>query len=278
MKRRTLLTGLGFLASGSGAVATSAAVANSVQSASELSVVVDERLEIRAGQAFTDDGSVKSGYEDQYVSYDSNPNFFDSQNDTLADIDRSELPAAAVNARNKNINQDVKLQSAFRLRRNSDTFLFEDILEVVNYGGSSESIGIAYDRTDGTYDPNGQYGEAVNFDSASENTLTAHDVRTVYNFQVPNRFTGASNPIKISPAVGTQTPDSSNDEPKNFFEVDSGQTLQLDLLIDLSPYGGFASIDPRTGIESAIDKSPSFTGTIDTIDLLDAITVKIDNG
>ena len=92
MKRRTLLAGLGTVASGSGAIATSAAIANTVQTASEMNIVVDEQLRVRAGQAFTDDGDVKDEYADQYIPYGSNESFFDEQNDVLDDISKDELP------------------------------------------------------------------------------------------------------------------------------------------------------------------------------------------
>lgn len=276
MKRRTALFGLGLLASGSGAIATSAAVANSVQTTSQLSLVVDERLEVRAGQAFTDDGSVKSEYTDQYVPYESNQSFFNEQDDVLADIDKVELPVATVNSREQYINGDVEIQTAISLDMVSETFTFEDILEVENYGGEKKAVSISYDRNDTAYDPNGQYGEEVNLESPSNGKLTAHDVRHVYSFQVPSRFISTSTaPNQISPGVGDGQPDSSNDEPEESYIVDPGQTVQLNLKIDLSEYA--FTIEPRQGIESAIDKSPSFSGTVDTVDMLDAITVNADN-
>ena len=276
MKRRTALFGLGVLASGSGAIATSAAVANSVQTASKLSIVVDERIEVRAGQAFNDDGSIKnkSKYTSRYVPYDTNSSFFDEQNDVLADIERENLPVATVNSRDKNVNGNVKIQTAIPLDIGTNTFLFEDILELENYGGSKQSVGISYDRSDTTYGPNGQYGEDVNVgDTASDNKLTAHDVRAVFSFQVPERFrTNNSSPQKISPAEINNQGD--NDDPESTYDITSGQTVQLNLRVDFSTYGNFVSFDPRKGIESGINKSPSFSGTVDTVDLLDAITVK----
>jgi hypothetical protein len=273
MKRRTLLAGIGSLASGSGAIATSAAIANTVQPTSQLNIVVDEQLRVRAGQAFSDDGSVKQEYADQYVPYDTNQSFFDEQDDVLDNISTGDLPVATVNGRDKNINGDVTVQAAINVDRDADTFTFEDILEIENYGGSSKSVGVSYDRDDTTYDPNGQYGEDVNVgDSASEDKLTAHDVRAVYNIQVPDRFTQTDGPIKISPAAADE-----DDTPANYYSIDPTQTLQIDLQIDLSPYGNFVTFDPREGIQSAVDKSPTFSGTIETVDLLDAISVQIDD-
>ena len=276
MKRRNALMALGALASGSGAVATTASIVNSVESTSEIGLVVNERLEARAGTAFNDDGSVKSPYSGDYVKYDSNQNFFNDSNDTLDDIDESEPPVATVSARETDVNGDVKMQVAFPLDMVSDTFTFENILEIENYGGESQSIGIRYDRTDSTYDPNGQYGEDATNTSPGTNTLTYHDIRWVYKFMIPDKFTPTTGPTLISPNYQSSSPSPSNDDPANYFSVNSGQTLQLDLKIDLDEYS-FLSIDPRVSIESEVDKSPSFTGTIDLVSMLDAITIETDD-
>jgi hypothetical protein len=267
---------LGALATGSGAVSTTASIVNSVEPTSEMSLVVNERVEGRAGAAFNDDGSVKSAYDDQYVQYDSNQSFFDESTDTLDDIDKSEPPVATVSPRDTDVNEDVKIQVAFPLDMESDTYTFENILEIENYGGESQSIGIRYDRTDATYDPNGQYGEDATNTSPDENTLTYHDIRWVYKFVVPDRFTQTNGSTLISPNYQSSSPSPSNDDPDDYFSVDSGQTLQLDLKIDLNEYS-FVNIDPRVSIESEVDKSPSFTGTTDLVNLLDAITIETDD-
>ncbi|WP_133304615.1 hypothetical protein [Halonotius aquaticus] len=278
MKRRNALLGLGALATGSGAISTTASIVNSIETTSELGIVVRPRVEVRAGKAFNDDGSVKSRYQSHYLPYDSNSSFFDDTSDTLDNIDKSELPVATVNRRDQYVNENVKLQVAFDLRRDSDTFRFENILEVENYGGESQKIGIAYDRTDTTYDPNGQYGEQVTLGGSVDNSdLTGHDVRWVYSFIVPDRFTDTG-PTKISPAYNDSDSDDGMDDPNRYFSLGPGETVQLDLKINLGNYLRILSnpIDPRKGIESQIDKTPSFAGTTDLVEMLDAITIQTD--
>lgn len=85
MKRRSALIGLGSLAFGSGAVFSSATFTNSVGPSSDMRVVVAEDLEVRAGQAFNDDGIINTSNGDitpsNYVEYASNTDFFDPSSD-----------------------------------------------------------------------------------------------------------------------------------------------------------------------------------------------------
>lgn len=272
MKRRTLLAGIGAAASGSGAIATSAAVANSVQTTSQLSIVVDERLEVRAGKAFNDDGSVKneSKYTDQYVPYDENSSFFDEQDDVLADIKKDEIPIATVNRRDENTNDDVKIQTAISIDNNTDTFQFENILEIENYGGTRQDIGISYDRTDSTYDPNGQYGEDIDLNAgAGDTTVSTHDAQSIYRFVINNdSFTN----YRISP----DQENGDSDEPTNYYVLDPGNMIQIDLNINLEPYFS-GLVDPKENIESASETTPTFQGSTDTVDLLDAISIVRDS-
>jgi hypothetical protein len=271
MKRRTLLAGIGALASGSGAVATSAAIANSVQTTSQLSVVVDERLEVRAGQAFNDDGTVKPSYTDRYVPYENNSSFFNDSSGGLVDIDQSDVPVATVNRRDNNQNQDVEIQTAISIENDLDTPIFEDILEIENYGGTEYEIGISYDRDDSQYDPNGQYGSDVVVGGDYTTELTEADVQSVYRFLGPDD-------TQISPDWFTVT-----DDPNSYITLGSGETKQLHLQIDLTTYGENVrspSNDPKEDISNAADTTPTFQGTSDTVDMLDAITVtkKSDSG
>jgi hypothetical protein len=126
--RRSTVLGLGMLATGSGAALTSVAFNNSVNASSDMRVVVDKRLEVRAGQAFNDDGKINanSGNTNQsnYVEYASNESFFeDSSNpnpdpEELVDIDSNDLPVATVNRRDQNVNRMSKsrlLSTSIRL-------------------------------------------------------------------------------------------------------------------------------------------------------------------
>jgi len=268
MKRRTLLAGLGAVASGSGAIATSAAVANSVQTASQLSIVVDERLEVRAGKAFNDDGSVKKSEDnyDNYVPYDGNNSFFTDQSGGLDDINKSDAPVATVNRRDGNINDGIRIQTAISVENGKETPVFEDILEVENYGGKTSEVGIAYDPDDSQYDPNGQYGSDVVVNGDPQTELTDTDVQSVYRFFGPDGL--------ISPDWSTES-----DEPEwgnqDYMTLAPGETKQIELRINLTPYLDIigSGIDPTEHISEAADTTPTFQGTLDTVAMLDAITV-----
>gem|GEM_PF-6761992 len=110
--------------------------------------------------------------------------------------------------------------------------------------------------------------------------LTGHDVRSVYKFEVPDTFTNTGSSAQISPTYNDSDTDNSSDDPANYFQIESGETIQLDLKIDLTKYavipGVFNGIDPRESIESEINKDPSFTSKIDLVEMLDAITVQTD--
>ena len=59
MKRRTLLGGLGVLATGSGAISTAASLTDTVDASADIRVIHPQDMELRAGVAFRDDGSVR---------------------------------------------------------------------------------------------------------------------------------------------------------------------------------------------------------------------------
>ena len=66
-----MLAGTGMLLTGSGIIGTSAAFRNSVTATiTDFRVISTEQLEVRAGPAFNDDGSVRSEYTDRYVAYE----------------------------------------------------------------------------------------------------------------------------------------------------------------------------------------------------------------
>ena len=280
MKRRTALIGLGSLATGSGAVLTSAAFSDSVGASSDMRVVVAKGLEVRAGQAFKDDGTINKSNgdidEDNYVKYASKPNFFDLSSDPdpqgLDDIDSDDLPVATVNRRDQNVNGDVKIQVAVNVDTNS--VRFTDILEIENKGTSSVDVGISYDRQGGLGPGAGQYGNDVNVGGDVLNEITAQTVQHIYRFMGFGGGTfGPSD--RISPDEANP-PGDGPDDPNTVATIPPGSTMPVDLKIELGTLFGF--IDVQSQIESAaagLTGSNPFQPKRDTVDLLDAITVGV---
>jgi hypothetical protein len=257
MKRRAMLAGTGMLLTGSGIIGTSAAFGDSVTAASDFGVITARNLRVRAGQAFAADGSVNEGYEDRFVAYEETTDsmFFDNAGG-LNNISKEDIPVATVNPRDENNNDDLVLENAISLE--SDGVVFEDILEIENRGTSTENVGISYDR-----DKN-QYGDDVNV-GGGDDTLNDLDVQSVYRF-VDN------NGNRISPDQDTLG--SSVDDPATFVEIEPNEIHPIDLKIDFSEYGNrFVDGTPKDNILQAAQLGGPFEGSIDTVDLLDSITV-----
>lgn len=113
-RRRRLLTGLGTLAFGSGATLTAGSFNNSTQSASDMRVVVAENLEVRAGPAFNDDGSIDTSNSnidtDLYIDPRDTGNsvgkdFYDGS-DLGPVFDDRDPPLATVSARGDGVSDD----------------------------------------------------------------------------------------------------------------------------------------------------------------------------
>jgi hypothetical protein len=267
-RRRRLLTGLGTLAFGSGATLTAGSFNNSTQSASDMRVVVAENLEVRAGQAFNNDGTIKSNHPDSngnpnnFVKYASNSSFFDAgPSGGLEDIDTDDLPVATVNRRDQNVNEDVKIQVATDVDTTSVTF--HDILEIVNNGTDSVKVGISYDRDDN------QYGDDVNVGGSPQSDITQQTVQHVYRFIGHGDGTFGSG--RISPNQSSQ-----NDDPANVAQIDPGGTIPIDLKIDLSDMFDYINVKDNIKDHANPTGNP-FQGRVDTVDMLDELTVGVED-
>ncbi|ERH06249.1 MAG: hypothetical protein J07HN4v3_01861 [Halonotius sp. J07HN4] len=277
MKRRTLLAGIGTIASGSGAIATSAAIAGTADASSSITAIVNETLEVKAGAAFNDDGTVRSSYEDQYVPYPSNDSFFQDGSDPLDDISRDDAPVATVSPRDTTVNNELEMKVALSIENSTDTFLFEDFLRIENNGGDQKDVAIRYDRDNKAYDPNGQYGEDVIVGGSFSNELSHHDVQHTYQFVT--RDPANNTELRLSPNPTTSEGGTEDDNPTKSRIVDLGDSIQVDLQIDLTELivntlGGSFRLDPKEHIRDAVGTSTNFGDSITTVDLLDAITVE----
>lgn len=259
------MLGLGSLAFGSGAVLSSAAFADTVQTSADMRVRVAEDLEVRAGQAFEDDGTVRSGFGEKYVEFSDNDSFF-GQNEGLEDITTDDLPVATVNRRDENVNADVNIQLAVPIN-GDDVITFEDILEVENRGTGAVEIGISYDREDG------QYGADVKEDGEQGTDVTPELVQHVYQFIVPKEDSRRDRPTRISP----DDSELDDDRPNLEDEIQPGETISLDLEVHLRDWEPFVTYDTRQIIRDAVETGNVFEEpTLATVDMLDEIRVGTD--
>lgn len=268
---------LGALTTASGAVATSAAIAGTADVSSSMTAIVEENLELKAGAAFNDDGTVRDAYQDQYVSYPSHDSFFQDGSDPLADISRDEVPVATVSPRDTTVDDELEMQVALSIENSTDTFLFEDFLRITNNGGDKKNVAIRYDRDNTTYDPNGQYGEDVVVGGSFSNELSHHDVQHIYQFRTYDPSNGGD--LLLSPNPTSNNGGSEDDNPNRSRIVHPGNSIQVDLQINLTELVvdtlvGSVSMDPKENIGDAVDTGGSFENSITTVDLLDAITVE----
>lgn len=276
LTRRKTLLGLSLLATGSGATLTSAAFSDSVGASSDMRVVVAEDLEVRAGQAFNDDGTINTSNGDitpsNYVEYASNTDFFDPSSDPepqgLVDIDSNDLPVATVNRRDSNVNGDVKIQVAVNVDTTSVTF--NDILEIENKGTSSATVGISYDRQGKTGFGAGQYGDDVEVGGKTSNEVTEKTVQYVYQF-IAYGGTGTFGNGRISPDEND-----SGDDPANVAVIGPGAKISIDLELDLDPAFG-PPVQSHIEDRATLTGSNPFQQKRDTVNLLDAITVGVED-
>ena len=272
MKRRTLLGGLGVLATGSGAISTAASLTDTVDASADIRVINPQDMKLRPGVAFRDNGSVREtdgfgptesdsdyNYSEYYTE---NTTFFEEEDPSnpegLKNISQSDVPVATVNRRDKNIDGDIEIQTAISLDKwDGNPFYFENILEVENRSGGQQNVAIKYENN---------YGSDINVNSSQpQEDIIRDDVQSIYKFWVKKQTTT----YHISPE-----PLSTNvEEPAESAPLLAGETVQLDLEIDLGTYGTrFTTYDPKQGIKNA-QEGLGFGGGVDTVNLLDAIKI-----
>jgi hypothetical protein len=293
-----MVIGLGALATGSGAMFSSAAFANSAASSADLRVVVEESLNFRPNPDAAENNDNVLGPDD----LGDDGGFFDGN-----DLDDSEEGAFADNdpplaATNGEANEDLELSAVAGL---GDVATFEELFILENNSTETVNVGIAYDRGDSNFDTDsaaaGQYGDDI---GVNENSgLTPAIPRGSYQFSVnsfednsgiddedfyaDNQLSNVISPAENGtlPADGSPGSESSNsnaifvgddttisapqDRPADAITLSPGASVTIDLNVDL---------DYDTAVRDAIREQADiefdgFGTTRDTVDLLDGITV-----
>lgn len=246
--RRKTVLGLGALATGSGAVFTSASFQSSVNPTADMRVVVEDDLVVEAGDSF------RNGSGD-YVSDPGGAKFYGTDNgglfadsETLKDVDVDDLPAARVN---DDQNSGLYVQTAVKNRDEDGNPIeveFPNLLRVRNDGTETAEIGISYQPTDQAY------GEDV----GSGEPIAAGHVVDAYVFKSDGGSGGRISPSKWDGG------------PANTTTVDVGETEQIGLTIDLT----VGSIVEDIAKAASPGKSDVFNGgEYDTVHMLEQIEV-----
>lgn len=194
MKRRSMVLGIGALATGSGTVFSSAALSNTaVNNSGNLEVLSVGNLNAIGGS-------------------DPNGNFdYDDNVDSISNP--SNLPAAYVNGSTQGSDLEVSV-----VTRNSsgNTDTFENLLRVVNNGTTDVNVGIGFNSFGG--DVGG--------------TISKAEVKNAYEFESnPGESTSG---VQGSAQVIAPNENNDDDEPLNYHLVPAGETLAIDLNVTLS--------------------------------------------
>lgn len=269
LNRRKTVLGLGAMATGSGAVFSSAAFSSDVDASSDMRVVVEEDLIVEAGAAFRDasdnyDSTLDPTGDGKFAGTD-NSDFFantdpgtDTEEDLGNDLDPDDAPAVFVNDL-QNQNLEIKLATPL----DDTTYTFNDFLRVKNETASQISFGIKFQEfgadTTGNQDSN---GGNVNEASVVNDPTTAPD-KGIYELK-------DSNGDQISTDGGHFDTNSissvDNQQVYKSVDINAGTKEQISLEVD------FTASSIRNSIKGASSASGNPFNTIeDTVQLVDAL-------
>lgn len=267
-KRRSVILGLGALATGSGAVSLSGAFSSNVTNpGAELQVLADARLRVKAPTTIpTGD---PTGYSGTTAAVKKDP--LDAFTDTA--FDRANLPTAQIHQTNENDNYLMRAG----VTTGTDT-AFRGIMEIVNEDGVSHDVGINYGDYDGGVDgtesdPHG-YGSDVDTTAwGNSNTLDPKDVQEIYQFRVPDdtNYLPASASASEKLLSPDPTVDGSSTVPRDRYNetVTIGNGESAILILDYNTSG-------KTGVinQAAAGGNPFQASTY--VSLLEKIWVEVD--
>lgn len=263
MKRRSALIALGSLAFGSGAAVSSAGFQRTVEPSADLRAVVANDLEVKAGDAFDDEGNVvaEEPQAEKYVPFENNGSFF--SNGGLADIEVADLPVATVNRRDENVNDEVVAQLAVDLSK--EEYTFENVLQIENRGTGAHDVAIRY--ADGEND---FYGDDV---GDGDDEVSRQLVQRMFTFRA--EIQDGTDKVQISPDASD-----ADETPADDVTVAPGEKRNVDLKISFEDFTTFGTtIDPKEEIRNATDADENpFAGDLGTVQLLEKIMVGINDG
>ncbi len=221
-KRRNVLIGLGALAVGSGATALQATFNQSTSPGADFRIIAAGELTVKRGPAFdSDPGNSVTYHSDDTASFINSDDTIDWNS-----VSPSDLPFVYANS-DTNDSLSVTLG---RVNTSSEVN-FEQVVEIVNDGSTTEDVGMAYSNggNDGmapapTNDDNSSWFNNDSYDLTDSGNITRGDIQEIFQFNE----TGSSNNTRISPdpTAGLEGPDST-------YELAPGNSLVLDLITNL---------------------------------------------
>lgn len=248
VKRRSMVVGLGALATGSGAVFSSAAFESSATAGSDFRVVVEDDLTVEAGPAFRSGGSPT----DDYKSYgDPNPPYItdtsglyvDSETDGLDsdDVvsDADDLPAMYVS---DDTNGALNIELGVPNRHSEDEVELSDSGNSLSAGGEGEAFRGTFSevlqvRNDGTEALDfgikfSNFGDIVTNSSAENGQILTENVyEDIFSIS-----TDTGGQISSNGYSGTPSEPSDQIVANGGTEVGVGEVVTLDLTVDLRNY------------------------------------------
>ena len=245
--RRKTVLGLGALATGSGAMFSSAAFSASATSTADFRVVVEDNLVLEAGDSFRNSN-------DAYLDNPGGSKFYGGSDDLfsgdsgLSNLEPDDLPAAYANDKT---NSDLAVETAVQ---NFNTFEFDDFLQVTNEGTETREVGIRFN----------QYGEDVNGGPISNS-----DLIQAYEFYNKGGDGGKIS-TDGSPGGPPRTQNLNATTP-----VNPGETEQIGLKIDLTV--GTISDDIADAAAPGTNDVFNGGGEYDTVHLVESIRVGSDS-
>lgn len=297
VKRRSMVVGLGALATGSGAVFSGAAFQSSTRPESDFRVLVEQNLEFGANPNLPLD-------EDYYTT---NPDFFNDdgtldESDGGAFEDGGDNSSTGEDGGTRDPDGDGRFEGferstplAYVDGANDELTVktvvdvgtehtFDRMFQLQNNTETAIEFGIAYDRNNvGSVSDDGQNGQyGVDIDTGDDDDvdspLTPLEAQRIYQFQVngpESTPTGVDDRL-ISPESGEEgisggvsggtTIDNAYDQPDSLIEVPPGESVEIDLVVN-------TKTDKKL-IREAADIDPTQFGfQTDTVQIMEEITI-----
>lgn len=281
-KRRSVMAGLGALATGSGAVFASGAFDSAIaDSGADLRVIADAQLRVRSARN-SDGDPIEGGVTGAENTYYDNTDFSDEEYDSWFEanvedlIDKRGKRSVGAVQINEGQNNGLAIRTAFSTRLDGEV---TPLIEISNNTETSYEVGINYAADSGEDDG---YGGAVGGDG-----LSKEFVKAIYQFKLDDTSSGEGTEINkvatdssledgdlLSPTPDTETPSDEIDDA-NKVELGEGETIfvKLDYNTDHDSEHGLGNLVGE--INSAAG------GNIDNInpnlDLLNTIYVTADD-
>lgn len=265
-KRRRVLVGMGALVFGSGVMSVQTGFTNSVSPTGDMRVVVSEELTVEPGAIFRDgtgdpDGTLDPGgnspgpkgttLKDQAT----NTLFGGNDNDGLANLSVSELPAAAVNDTSSNTNGDLSLEVATGIGVDGQI------------GTGAEGVIQVRNDTTETQDVSIRFGSFGNDASGEGGDVSEQNIVDIFQFR-----------DESGTRISTTDPSTSPQTVGDVASISPGAVEQIYIDFNTSDSAnGSGTVESE--LESAASTSGSpFEGQTDTINLVDTLEIGIEDG